>query len=252
MSEEMVNEQGAETTAAPEAPAGGESILDKYTVTEGDAEKAPEDNPATEKSGEEVTLLADKYKTVEELEKGYKEAIKTLTEKGKVAPESYELAEDLGFDPEDPMLGEFSEVAKKHNLSNEAYNDLVKFKAEMDAKMAPNPEAELEKLGPNANELIQGVSKFYQSKLSAEQYESVKAIASTAEGVQILDTLRKSFSETAPVTSRESVTREPSVTQDQAEAKLAESTRLHQEGKFEEAQIIRQEATRMFEKLYAK
>lgn len=240
--------QAPEAAMESEAPSAAESLLAAKTKTE---EPVSEQAETTDEV-QEVQLLANKFKTAEELEKGYIEQQKLLREKGKLAPESYELSlpEGMTVADDDPLLGQFSELAKKHNLSNEAYNEFIAMKLQSDASMATDLDAERAKLGDNADEILANVGNFYRSKLSAEGFAAVQGLAATADGVMALDALRKELQPTQPVSPRATTASKPSVTQADAEAQLAKATQLHQAGKIEEAAVARAKATKMFEQLH--
>ena len=78
---------------------------------------------------------------------------------------------------------------KKHNLSQEAVDDIVSTVLPADFADMINPEAELEKLGSEGGELIQRLTTF-KSKFPEAEQGFIDQIATTAEGVKFLDKLQ--------------------------------------------------------------
>lgn len=163
---------------------------------------------ASNDEGEESDepLYAGKYKTIEELEKGYKEASAKLRDKsvGK-APEAYEFAitneQFQGYDPNgDPMVQGMAEVFKLANLSNEQANAVLNGYyefitgpgADLDqARLA----GEREKLGDEADRIIGRV----QSYMAGRNTPGAKALAelagTNAEALRELESLLNPYKE---------------------------------------------------------
>jgi hypothetical protein len=150
-----------------------------------------------------------KYKTVEQQAKAYKELEKKLgTFQG--APEKYNL-EIEGFTP-DELYNRVSNVAKDLNMSNDgfkklfntykSYNDEINstFNATDKAKQI----TEYNKLGVNASEIIKGVKTWADNNFSENELPLLKQIASTADGIKLLEKLRglnnESLKQSQPVT----------------------------------------------------
>jgi hypothetical protein len=185
-----------ETTEETEATTEEETVVTEETV----AEETPSEEET--ESTEEEKLYVGKYKSVEDLEAGYKELTKKIREKTPEAPEKYELDftddEDLkGLVPEGTNLNEdemfigMSDVFKKHNLTQEAVNDIVKAKLMHDASLNPDFDTEMKKLGDNANDRIVAVSKFVQKNFSESEQALLADVGSTAEGVALVEKLMK-------------------------------------------------------------
>lgn len=256
----QANEKESVTAAAAEAAAaaaagtdgskdgaskdgkGKDSLLDKDENNESTGVKKDD--------SKKLDLLAGKYKNVDELVKGYSDLTKKLTESGKLAPDNYDLKLPAGLQVEkdDPLLKTFSDVAKKYNLPNDAFNEFVKLKLEADAVNVPDPAAEMEKLGKNGKELVGGISKFYSSKLTAAEFDQVKGIAVTAEGVKLLDKLRKLGGNTQPPKGGDGDSK-GGATPEEAETALAKAREAEQKGA-PDAAALRKEAVRMFNEAY--
>lgn len=212
------------------------------------------DSKGTTDKKKEVKLFANKFKTTEDLEAGYKELTKKLTESGKIAPEKYELSLPEGLQladaDNDPLLKSFSEVAKKHNLNNDAYNDLIALKLQADAESVPNFENEMAKLGDNAQQLVSGLDNYLKSNLSADEYNVALNVATTAEGVLLLDKLRK-MGESTKLPGDNVDKQAARATPEQAEEALAKAREAEKkDASSPEAIRLRKEAQRLFKEAY--
>lgn len=123
--------------------------------------------------------------------------IKDLKGKIPTAPEKYEVVRPDGIPSEllpddDPLLASFHEVAKKHNLSQEAVNEAVstvmKFQMEALSAMRDN---NLKVLGKDGPEIVKRVSTWAKSILSPEEYVAMQIVATSADGMKALDKMRR-------------------------------------------------------------
>ena len=164
---------------------------------------APENNnaPAAEPVAPEK-VYAGKYKTVDDLEKGYKETSKYAREQaalakeyqGKIptAPEKYTFdftgvagLEEATIDEKSPDIAGMLPVFKELNLSQDQVSKLVAAHMLNTASMMETPEQIKEKLGTNADVILNKLQAF-TSKLPIEDQRTVQALADTAEGVDFL------------------------------------------------------------------
>lgn len=245
----MVNDNGGESQveqAAEVEVSEGQTLLDKYTKTED--ESAGVDTKPNEG---EVEMFADRFKSIEELEKGYKELRSKIGEQGKIAPDQYEvnLGEGYQIEEGDELLASFSEIAKKHNLTNEAFNELVKFKLDSDMSVSIDPVAEMEALGPKANEMIKGVDLFIKGSVSPESYEVLRDIATTADVVKALNELKNSTKQFNPPAPGQAETAKRGATLEDAEAALAKA-RAAEQSNDPDAALLRKRASALFKEVY--
>lgn len=198
MSEEaVVEEDNSAAIAAAEAVAGPASAEPVADVVETD----------------DTHMYAGKYKTAEDLENGYNELAKKLGAKNPSAPDEYtfDFSEDEtlapaleGFDLfEDPMLQSALPAFKKHNISQEAANDIVKAVLEGDMGETVDPQEEINKLGADANQVLSDVEGFV-GKFGESEQEHLKSIATTAEGTRLLHKLMK-MSATPDIPTKDAV-----------------------------------------------
>lgn len=185
----------------PEAPAENEAS------EEGNSEQIFEERPESDDS--EDKLLAGKYKTVEDLEAGYKELSSKLREKQPEAPEEYnfnfsesetfkDLADNdnLNLDlSDDPLLKAVEPVFKEHGISQEAAEKLVRIYVDEELESTPDPKKEMEKLGSDAEKITENVGRFVAKNFGEDEHSVLEDFASTAKGVKILDKISKMVGE---------------------------------------------------------
>ena len=164
------------------------------------------DNEGKEVSIEDVTKgkdeteypewLAERFKVgdnwAENLNSSYQELSKTLKEKGKIAPDSYELDESVEIDSEDEVYTGFQDFAKENNLSNDQFNNMLKFAGENGLLEADNYEDELGKLGKEGEEIIGGLQSYAKSKLSPEEASTLESMVFTADQARLLNKIVRS------------------------------------------------------------
>lgn len=177
-----------------------------------DASTAPEDNssegdnstPASKQEETTPTLLAGKYKSVEDLEKGYRESTKygrELNDKIKgfesfKAPEEYtfdfkdvEGLSDIDITPDDPdmkaMIPVFKELNGGRGLSNEDANKLVQAHLNNMASLTETPEQIKDQLGSNADVIITKLQEF-TNDLPEQDQLIMQALSDTSAGVDFL------------------------------------------------------------------
>ena len=237
MTEEQVTESTAEhTTEQVEEDASTGSLF----ATGPDQGSGTEELPAQEETSE--TLYAEKYKSVEELEKGYQhlqqkmqergtslddDTLKELaTERGLVneAPESYDIEtamKDAGLDPLDPsdnaeQYEQFAEQLKEHGFNQNQVNFMMELGAswvqEQINRLGPEVDidSEREKIteewGDKADERSNAIAKWAQANLPSDVY--TKPLYQTAEGMKILHSMMSNERGAQPIQQGE---REPKV-----------------------------------------
>lgn len=148
---------------------------------------------AGEPKKEEVAYpewLPEKFKTGEDwadkLGQSYTELEKTLREKGKVAPEKYDIADDIKakIDPEN--LEAFETLAKENKLNQDQYIAVLKYAEENGLLDMPDHEAEMAKLGEQGEVIINSLNNYANKNLTPEQKEEMEGMVFNAEQAQIL------------------------------------------------------------------
>ena len=151
----------------------------------------------------EISYLDGKYKSVSELEKGYKELQSTFTKKTqefndklgafKGAPENYELPEGITVDQK------FLEWAKEKQFSNEAVVDFINFQNErQQQEIASYQEAEIKKLGDNAKVRIKNASDWAKANLGDEFAEAINNQFVGALSIQAIEKMMQMSKNTMP------------------------------------------------------
>ena len=148
----------------------------------------------------------------EELSNSYSELQKQFSMGKHKAPKEYDLSALEDVDDEDPLKEYFVDWAKENKPTQGAFDNLVnKFKELSQAQEEEdsiNIEEETAKLGPNAQQIIEGAKKWAQGLkakgvFSDEDFEEFKIFAATANGINAINKIRKYYGEqtipTAPV-----------------------------------------------------
>ena len=198
----MSEQAAAEQQAAPEgeqpaqesgsllnaAPAEGETIqLAEGEWLYGAEIKGVGDKPDWFKS--------DKYKTVEAQAEAYT-ALESKFGSFTGAPESYELNLPEGFegefDKDDPMLIAGMEFAKKTNMNQEGFDDMVGLWINGSTESPKQAQATMatqlvEVLGDNHAQRISQVSGALSNMLDAETYKEIEPFANTPGAIRLVE-----------------------------------------------------------------
>ncbi len=136
-----------------------------------------------------------RYKSVAEQAKGYTELEKKFGSFTGQPKEGYESPE--GVESDDALLTALTEFATESNMNQEGFNKAWELlTAQNSANEEINGEAEIEKLGDNADARIKAVERFMKNNLSAEDYDKSKHAVNTAATVELVEKL---IHATAPV-----------------------------------------------------
>lgn len=178
--------------------------------------KLPDDpepiNPTVEETAlEKPEFLENKFwdpkdgVKVEELNNSYKELQKQFSMGKHKAPKEYDLSAFEGVDiDEDPLAKEFIDWANDNKPTQEAFDKLVgKFKELAQTQEQENSidvEAETQRLGPNAPQIINGIKQWGQGLVtkgvwSEDDFEEFKVFAATASGINALNKVRRYYGE---------------------------------------------------------
>jgi len=171
----------------------------------------PDPVKAEEKPAEEARVYADKYKSVEELEKAHKELYKKFRagDHKPVDVETYkhEKLEDFGIPEDDPLLTGFNDFAKEHKISKEQYDGLIdtflNAVGAQDVMVKQAREQISQELGPNAEAIISDMGQWAQGLAasgvwSAEEYAWFQSAADSAVGTRALLKVRESYADRIP------------------------------------------------------
>ena len=119
-------------------------------------------------------------------------------EKLKSAPEEYkvnlpELPENVDVSVSDDMeiVQWWKDTAKKNGLSQEQFDQGVEMFVNNAMATLPDINAEMQKLGDNAKERVEAAELWSKKNLSPESYQTFSSVASTAEGVKVIEEIMK-------------------------------------------------------------
>ena len=187
---------GAEEGGAPDtgslldnaAPAPKEGDADAWYMSEGVAGE-----------GERPEWYnADKYKSVSDQAAAYPELAKKMGAYTG-APEEYDFAlpegvsEHLTINLEREGTKAFVDFAKEQGVSQDFMSKALEFHSEamMEAlnDYMPDREAEMSVLGKDALTRVTNVSDWGQANLSEDQFDMLRSVTSTADGVQLVEAL---------------------------------------------------------------
>jgi hypothetical protein len=155
----------------------------------------------------------DKYKTMADQAKGYKE-LESKFGSFIGAPEEYEAPKlsdnikELGItiDPEDPVLEKAKSFAKENNMNQEGFNTLVNLYAETmlieEKALEELKQQELKALGQSGEIRLQNLNAWASTNLDTELFESFQGLATSADAVKTLERL-VSMTRAAPVNPTE-------------------------------------------------
>jgi hypothetical protein len=176
---------------------------------ETEATQTTTEAPATEAvasvvgdNGETVSTtsyLDGKYKSVSDLENGYKELQSSYSKKlggFKGAPEAYELAEGIESNSRIEALQTWG---KTNQLSNEALNEIISMDmatqtAEMESYIAEQKGL----LGKEADTRINNVSDWVKANVGADSIKALEDMLVSAESVKLFEAIIKNLQGTAP------------------------------------------------------
>ena len=158
---------------------------------------------------------------LEKLAKSYTE-LETQFKQGKhKAPKEYntEVFSEKNIGMDDPTVKIFHDWSMKHGITQDAYDELsqgvlaITESNTEDTKFAR--EQELKKLGPNADQLVSGIRDFAKGLvrkgvLGADDMNEFQAMAGTADGIKVLNKIRRYYGEQTIPTQSVDIEGQPS------------------------------------------
>jgi hypothetical protein len=187
-------------------------------------EKSDPDTDTGEATEQEERLFAGKYKTPEELEKGYTETSKQVKElqtkleglrAEKEIPETYEYAEVFEQNGLTPLEGEqaeeamqqFFEQARDAGFSQTQFNKMVEMGSSWlrEQLQALTPQADLQATSKTLKEegytddYLMGLSKWAHANLPMQVF--TKPLKDTPEGIKLIEQMRNDKAPAQPMTN---------------------------------------------------
>tara|TARA_R100000995_G_scaffold84862_1_gene65312 strand:- start:984 stop:1793 length:810 start_codon:yes stop_codon:yes gene_type:complete len=139
---------------------------------------------------------------LEKLAKSYKELRVKMSAGKHKAPEDgkYSLDEVPEIGEDDEMLGEFLDIAREEGLSQEQVDKILRVYVDTHAQAQADMQEERSKLGRNADRIIESMdgwlTRFGQSGvLSDNELDAVANAATSADFINAMNKIRKSYSE---------------------------------------------------------
>lgn len=156
--------------------------------------------------GERPEFLQPKFKSVAEQAKSYTELEKKFGG-FKGAPENYEvtLPEELqgkvNINPEDGLYKTFAEIAKKSNMNNETFNEIVSsYAKQISEQQQVNLQEELKKVGENAGQRLGNLKRWAENNLNENELSIFHSLTTSADAVLLFEKIKGMTSEAiAPI-----------------------------------------------------
>jgi len=185
----MAEEQ--EVQAPTEAPAEAPTIAEE--VIPGTSLLSDADPADAEKTIPDW-FAANKFKSLEDQARAYAELEKRAGAFSGAPDEDYVVPQVEGLDEgvmdNNPMVMWFKQVARDTNLNQETFDRIISgYLATEQEMITYSRENEMVALGDNAKNRLTNLGDWGQANLSAEQWEIFKSVASTAVGVDLLESM---------------------------------------------------------------
>ena len=134
--------------------------------------------------------MKEKYKSVADQAKAYNDLEKRLGS-FKGAPEKYDLSieghPEIQFADNDPLMTEWVKEAKAANMSQEFFTKSLTTYMNALTVNEPDPEVEMQKLGPTAKQDVATISQWARNNFSDEEYGTFKSLMNTADSVRLFE-----------------------------------------------------------------
>ena len=190
--EETQDDTAAENTGKIVNDAG--EVMEQADIEDAIAAKEGKAEPEAERP----EWLPEKFKTPEELAKSYDALEKTLKEKGRVAPETYEIDESIDIKTDAEALEDFKEMAKAANFNNDQFNTVLRYAQDKGILDFPDYDEEMKKLGSKKDDILNSLHAFATSKLSESQTEVLTSTIYRADQAELLDYIIRSSGSVIP------------------------------------------------------
>ena len=218
-SEEIKNEESLIGDAPAVEPV--EPKPEETTIPHKEEEQTnttPQEEKTEEVKLEKPDYIEDKFwdekdgvKT-EDLSKSYTELQKQFSMGKHKAPKEYDMSALEDIDEDDELASYFKDWAKENKPTQAAFDNLVNKFKELSVAQAEedsiNIDEEKKILGPNADQIIKGITTWGQGLVSKgiwsdADFEEFKIFAATGNGINALNKVRKYYGEqtipTAPI-----------------------------------------------------
>ena len=160
-------------------------------------EATTEDENGNQQS--ETSYLDGKYKSVSDLEKGYKELQSSYSKKLGAftgAPDEYTLPD--GIEP-DERIEALTKWGKENQLNNDALNSIISMDAEFrNTQRDSYAQEQRELLGKDAESRLNNIQDWARANLGEDAMDEFSSLITSAKSVEIFEKLSKLSLGTAP------------------------------------------------------
>ncbi len=186
----MTDEQEVQATETEQPAAAAEAVPGDSLID------TVESAPAEVDGARDVPewFRQDKYKTVEDQAKAYAELEKRMGSFTGAPEDDYQVPQveglDAGVMESNPMIAWFKQSAREAGMDQASFERFVSGYLSTEQEMiSNNRQNELAALGDNAKSRLTDLADWGQGNLSADQWEIFKGVASTAVGVELLESM---------------------------------------------------------------
>lgn len=202
-------------TSEPNENVSRETLLDNSIEAPIDA--AMDTVPSTDRP----EWLQEKFKTPEELAKAYSELESKIGSKEEEYKQKFEQEQqeilnasrpakagdykinddvskllDMGSVPDNKLINWWAEHAHANGMNHDQFNEGISMYLSQIQTLTPSLEAEKEKLGENVDQRLEAVSLFANKYFSESVMPIVNNIATTADGVKLLEYIQEKSKDT--------------------------------------------------------
>ena len=193
----------------------------------------------------------------ENLAKSYSELEKKFRQGKPEVPEQYDMSKvtDAGVPQDDPVLNTYADWAKKAGISQDDFDQLasqvLENASEQQTEAAFDREAEMKKLGVNAEEVVdeyltwaRGVCDPAKGMFGQDDWEEFKAMGGTAEGIKTMNKLRRYYGDMQRVPTNVQPIEDALPSKDECYAMVADP-------KYNTDPAYRKKVEKMFERVFS-
>lgn len=167
---------------------------DESLIAEDTAVEAPAEESAAEESAERPEWLAEKFKSVDDQAKAYKE-LESKFGGFTGAPEGdYELTlpertdgATVEFDLEDSRMKWFQAAARDAGMSQKTFTQMLHGYVQAELAQRPDPAAEIQAMGPDAQARLKNLADWGKANLSTEEYQGYTGLITSATQAAALE-----------------------------------------------------------------
>lgn len=201
----MSETEGLLATAEAESDDNQQQAEETISHLPPDTEASPDaEAVATEETDTRPEWLPEKFKSAEDLAGAYAELQKKFSQGKHKVPDDYDQSvfSDAGIPEDDELYSTYLDWAKDNGISQNAFDQLAGKFIELAGGQAEQAEIsykeEYEKLGPNADATIKGMTQWAQSLVNKgvwgqDDFDEFKIMGGTAQGLKALQKIRSYY-----------------------------------------------------------